>query len=95
MLKNTSLKAAVRSNLINHKGTKDSTHAISFESYHIRYTLAGFDLTTHSSNLLCGRRRRFHWTKSPGPTDAIFFCTANKSKHCFVGKYQSTLFGIV
>jgi hypothetical protein len=25
------------------------------------YSLAGFDLTTHSSNLLGGRRRRYHW----------------------------------
>jgi hypothetical protein len=30
------------------------------------YTLAGFDLTTHSSSLLNGKRRRYHWTSPPG-----------------------------
>jgi hypothetical protein len=30
------------------------------------YTLAGFDLLTHSSSLLDGRRRRYHLTTPPG-----------------------------
>jgi hypothetical protein len=33
------------------------------------YTLAGFELTTHSSSLLSGRRRRYHWTM---PQDYFF-----------------------
>jgi hypothetical protein len=42
-----------------------------FLSHHPMYTLAGFDLTTHSSNRPGGMRRRYHYTPPPGPISWI------------------------
>jgi hypothetical protein len=58
----------------------NNTSFFNVKSYFV-YTLAGFDLTTHSSSLLGGRRRRYHKTTPPGltynassNTDQFFHC---------------------
>jgi hypothetical protein len=49
------------------------------------YTLTGFDLTTHSSNLLGGGRRRYHLTTpSGGLENGNVVC-------CFVAEHKEKL----
>jgi hypothetical protein len=52
------------------------------------YTPAGFDLTTHSSNLLGGRRRQYHKTTPPGRKNEFL-------KYTYLGHVRRRLVYIV
>jgi hypothetical protein len=70
-------------NLCRNKTNRNNYVRIHFDkSYRPTYTLAGFDLTTHSSNLLGGRRRRYHKTTPPGLMYGFLSTTWNIKELC-------------
>jgi hypothetical protein len=48
---------------------------------YLPYTLAGFDLTTHSSSLIGGRRRRYHFTTAAAAMSIFEFYFSKKTNY--------------